>query len=420
MAGLLGDSIDDPRTMALFAGIQGLLGGRGTMQGISQGLLNYGGTMQQAKQQAAQEEERKRRAEMQALQMQQQQMVLEQAKQAQAKQAAIEGAYRGAIRSPEQMAMAANGGPTIAAANAAPNASPGIDQQALIRGLSQADPMAAFQMLQPKQKEISRIEQMQSPDGKGLVNVAIYKDGSHQVMPYGVKPEMVMQDLGGKLVAMNKNALPNGATFDKSMTPGEKASNSLGWANNTLSRERLNLDRESAGGVDYKQGADGSWVALPKKPTAGAPIQANPVQGLTPPGQKDANDALAIIKEARALIPNATGSAFGYARDQVLSGIGQSTTAGDNAGKLKALEGALVAKMPKMSGPQSDKDVAMYRQMAAEIGNPLTPASRRLAALDTLEGIQKRYAGQSASAPTEMPDDIAAILKSYNNPQRGR
>lgn len=82
MAGLLGDSIDDPRTMALFAGIQGLLGGRGTMQGISQGLLNYGGTMQQAKQQAAQEEERKQRAAAQALQMQQHQLQLAEAKKA--------------------------------------------------------------------------------------------------------------------------------------------------------------------------------------------------------------------------------------------------------------------------------------------------------------------------------------------------
>lgn len=43
--GLLGDSLDDPRTMALFAGIQGLLSGRGGLQGIANGVGAYGGTM---------------------------------------------------------------------------------------------------------------------------------------------------------------------------------------------------------------------------------------------------------------------------------------------------------------------------------------------------------------------------------------
>ena len=37
--------------------------------------------------------------------------------------------------------------------------------------------------------------------------------------------------------------------------------------------------REAAGGIDYKQDADGNWVALPKKPTDGQPITATPVVG---------------------------------------------------------------------------------------------------------------------------------------------
>ena len=65
------------------------------------------------------------------------------AQQQAAKAQAIEAAYRGAIRTPEQMAMAAHGGPTNAAAQAAPGMAPGFDQNALIRGLTQADTMAA-------------------------------------------------------------------------------------------------------------------------------------------------------------------------------------------------------------------------------------------------------------------------------------
>jgi len=48
--------------------------------------------------------------------------------------------------------------------------------------------------------------------------------------------------------------------------------------------------------------------------------------------------------------------------------------------------------MPKMSGPQSDKDVALYKQMAAEIGDPMIPNSRKKAALQVVKNLQTQYA----------------------------
>jgi hypothetical protein len=95
--------------------------------------------------------------EMRQMQVQQQQMAMEQARQAQAKQTAIEQAYRGALRTPDQMAMAKHGGPTVAAAGAAQGMAPGLDQNALIQGLMQADPMAAAQMLQPKPRKLTSV-----------------------------------------------------------------------------------------------------------------------------------------------------------------------------------------------------------------------------------------------------------------------
>ena len=148
MQGLLGDSMDDPRTMAVLQGAMGLLGARGNVQGIAQGLLGYQGAMQQAKQQAAQEEERAMRRQLAEVQ-------LRQAQQQAAKAQAIDAAYKGAIRTPEQMAMAAHGGPTNAAAQAAPGMAPGIDQNALIRGLMNGGAaQEAFQMLQPKPADL--------------------------------------------------------------------------------------------------------------------------------------------------------------------------------------------------------------------------------------------------------------------------
>ena len=46
-----------------------------------------------------------------------------------------------------------------------------------------------------------------------------------------------------------------------------------------------------------------------------------------------------------------------------------------------------------MSGPQSDKDVLLYKQMAGQIGDPTIPAATKKAALSTIREIQNRAAG---------------------------
>lgn len=131
----------------------------------------------------------------------------------------------------------------------------------------------------------------------------------------------------------------------------------------------------------------------------------------------DATAALATIKQAREIIPKATGSYLGEGVDQLGRVVGISTSGAKAGAQLKALEGDLVSKMPKMSGPQSDKDVALYRQMAGVIGDPTTPPATKLAALDTIEEIQKRYAGQAPAMPrpTQQPGP-----RPQNLPQTGR
>ena len=180
MESLLGTSLEDPRTMAVMSAVQGLLGGRGALQGISNGLMAYGGTMQAAKQQ---EEAQKARA----IQLQMQQLALQQAQEAKQKQAAIEQAYRGAMRTPQQMAMQANGGPTNAAAQAIPGMSPGVDQGALIQSLMQADPQAAYQMLQPKAPEYKTVGNSLVQVGPGGVKEAYRAPDKPEAAPPAVR-----------------------------------------------------------------------------------------------------------------------------------------------------------------------------------------------------------------------------------------
>ena len=100
-----------------------------------------------------------REAQLAFQQMQMAQMIQQQAerKAAQERAAAIEGAYRGAIRTPQQQAMQQFGGPTQAAATAAPGMVPQIDQQALIESLAKVDPMTAFQMMLPKERKLTTV-----------------------------------------------------------------------------------------------------------------------------------------------------------------------------------------------------------------------------------------------------------------------
>jgi hypothetical protein len=59
--------------------------------------------------------------------------------------------------------------------------------------------------------------------------------------------------------------------------------------------------------------------------------------------------------------------------------------------KLKVLGQKLVQQVPRFEGPQSDKDVASYQAAAGDIGNPNRPIAARLAALQTLVDLNKKY-----------------------------
>lgn len=148
MAGLLDMMNSDQGLLGLH--LMAAAAPRERRMGFGEGLLS---SLQGVQAQRAAEEERKARRQMQEMQMQQQQMQLAQMQAAQQREQGIEQAYRGAMRTPEQAAMQKFGGPTVAAAQAAPGMAPQIDQAALLRGLMQADPRQAFQMMQPKPDE---------------------------------------------------------------------------------------------------------------------------------------------------------------------------------------------------------------------------------------------------------------------------
>lgn len=111
------------------------------------------------------------------------------------------------------------------------------------------------------------------------------------------------------------------------------------------------------------------------------------------------------LQEAEDLLTGATGkplptgSGIGTVYDAAAGLVGASPEGAKEAQQLKAVGGALTSKMPRMEGPQSDKDTALYKEMAAVVGDSTVPRERRLAALRTVKSLWEKYeTGQQPSS----------------------
>ena len=254
-------------------------------------------------------------------------------------------------------------------------------QEAILMG---ADPALVKDFYNAGDLGKRKVAQWLESEGPNGQKVRLPVDEFGQTVGQGVTAYTapVQVDLGGKVAFIKPQA---GLDLGKTMSPSERDSSARGWANVGLAKERLALDK--TGGV-----------------TGAATGKETPLQTRT----RDANDALQTISQAEKLLDKSTGSYLGTAIDQGARIFGASTEGANAAAQLKALEGDLIAKMPKMSGPQSDKDVLLYKQMAGQIGDPTLPAATKKAALQSIKTLQTRYASQGepaaprSAAPTPM------------------
>lgn len=128
---------------------------------------------------------------------------------------------------------------------------------------------------------------------------------------------------------------------------------------------------------------------------------------------KRAQNVLSLTQQAEQILSSgkATGSGIGSLLDTGASWFGVSTEGAQGTAQLSTIAGQLVSNMPKMEGPQSDKDVQMYKQMAGDLSNASLPVATRMAALRQMQALNEKYLNNgtggypAASAP---PESIAA------------
>ena len=93
-----------------------------------------------------------------------------------------------------------------------------------------------------------------------------------------------------------------------------------------------------------------------------------------------------------------TGSGIGSMWDALAGQVGSTPSGATEAQRMKVLGGALTSKMPRMEGPQSDKDTQLYKEMAGLVGDDTVPIPRRLDALDQVSKLWLKYEKPKSSA----------------------
>jgi hypothetical protein len=202
----------------------------------------------QSGQQAAQD--RAYEKQLRTLQMDEARMTADERKRKRELEQAIQAAARQSVRDPGQMALAAGGGPTMANADAM-QAMPqgGFDQQAFIDQVRSIDPLRAMdyerQFAKATPEFDTKINYLNGPDGKPVA-VLINKAGQVKKLDdLTPREKKEFLNLGGKEVAVNPFEVQAGQSFQRTMTPGEAASNQVARANLGLAGQRLDLDRQA-------------------------------------------------------------------------------------------------------------------------------------------------------------------------------
>jgi hypothetical protein len=196
---------------------------------------------------------------------------------------------------PEQQALAAPGmqaGPTVARAEMAANIQPPSANELKANQYQQiADIYAAqgksedakryqemAEKLNPRAEITGQPFEVTNPKGEPIL-VQQYKDGSVKTMQgFGPKRDVVLQNLGGTTVAIDKSKLKGNEQFAQTMTPSEienlkvaqgnlgVARGNLGVAQAGLGLRQREFDRNA---FDVKEGPDGFYY-VPKAPGGAA------------------------------------------------------------------------------------------------------------------------------------------------------
>ena len=208
-------------------------------------------------------------------------------------------------------------------------------------------------------------------------------------------PDLQAVNLGDKTQFVDKLTTAPGTTFAAGMSPDAKARNAVDWANINDRRAKESAEAKGTAGAAKPtwDSSSGQFVYPPSPDSPqGRAVAPQGYSGKADMNAAKSEKALIAIKEAEDLIDTATGSYFGTGIDEGARFFGSATPGAKASAQLKVAEASIMMNQPRMEGPQSNLDVAMYRQAAGQIGDSTVPSEQKKAALETIRALHKKYA----------------------------
>jgi hypothetical protein len=195
--------------------------------------------------------------------------------------------------SPEQQALMAPGmqaGPTVARAELAANIQPPSEAEIkaaqyqraadLLASRGRGEEAKRYQDmardLNPRAKVVGQPFEVTDTTGKPIM-VQQFESGDIRTMQgFGPKRDVVLQNLGGQTVAVNKSALKGGETFTQTMTPSEIANLKVAQGNLAVAQGGLGLRQQEFARIAFDRVETPEGFAYVPKAPGG---MAMPVMG---------------------------------------------------------------------------------------------------------------------------------------------
>jgi hypothetical protein len=170
----------------------------------------------------------------------------------------------------------------------------------------------------------------------------------------------------------------------------------------TYAQNSLTMNTSNAGNVPVSPTVNMAGVS-PKEQRAMRAKQIEEVQT----NVNNAHAVHSVVKQIEETLPKAHGSGIGAGFGYMANVFGMDSPQNEADAQLKVLGSKLLMQVPRFQGPQSDKDVAVYKEAAGQIGDPTIPANVRMAALKTIKELNARYAPEldwGLVKPTPVPN----------------
>ena len=140
-------------------------------------------------------------------------------------------------------------------------------------------------------------------------------------------------------------------------------------------------------------------ILVPKSQVAAQSASGTPVVAEVDKKEAQGQTMIELARKAQSILPSATSGAISTLATMATDAAGIPTNKSASDGQLRIISAQLVSNVPRMEGPQSDADVKLYKQAAADVGNTNIPYQTRIKSLNTIIDLNSKYAKGGAQPP---------------------